>query len=116
MIKTISYKAPCSSLIKNEDYLPFHISFPSEETSTPIYWRTGNFENKLIEIGINEKSGSICSIALILPGGINQKQVKNTVEKKTIQGFPIFQISELLKETYKDELCEFNVFIKKAAL
>lgn len=116
MLKTIDHKTPCSSLIKKEDYLPFHISFPSEETSTPIYWRAGNFESKLIEIGINEKTGSICSIALILPGRVDKNQTKNMATKKSIQGFPVFQISEWPKETFKDEPCEFNVFLKKGSI
>lgn len=69
-IETIYPAVPAE--IECDGYVPLVIRFDGyygPDSWAPIYWRTGDFEHSLVEIGVNPSSGAICSVILVcLPG------------------------------------------------
>ena len=64
---------PAASVeVECDGYVPLVIRFDGYyalDFWVPIYWRTGDFERSLVEIGVNPSSGAICEVVLVcLPG------------------------------------------------
>ena len=84
-----------------DKYVPFTIEFGSQPlqlfswSAGGFYWRAGDGESSLIEIGLNREYGAICSVTLV---NINAGNVKETEEPfntdlPEVEGDVVFDIS-----------------------
>ena len=59
----------------------------------PKYWRTGNFKNTLIEVGVNPTSGELCKIVLtLLPPRRSERAFTKSPPKTS--GVPCVSLSQ----------------------
>lgn len=78
------------------EYVPFTVEINSSDLSpSPIYWRGGDGKRSLIEIGLDKKSGSVCSVTLT---AIDPKKIKETTQPVNTNlpetyGMAVFDIS-----------------------
>ena len=78
----------------------------------PLYWRTGDMEKSLLEIGLNENSGAICSVTVTLIDPITIIPVDDAVDVRTnVDGVPICDIAHWPSNRFKDEPNPFLTFI-----
>ncbi len=95
---------------KSDFYVPINIKFcysNIEDQEDNLYWRSGNFNNSLIEIGIGKISGKIQSITVVLVSKVS-KNAKLFISKKTIEktGLPVFDTTKWQGDEYADRFLE----------
>lgn len=67
----------CENLtIDIDEYIPFIVEIESGLTP-PLYWRGGDGELSLIEIGLNKNNGAVCSATLTKINPLNISETKN---------------------------------------
>ncbi|ENQ3107218.1 hypothetical protein ACEOWJ_003289 [Bacillus cereus] len=97
--------------IEIDYYVPFSVEIGEQKTyvENKVYWRTGNIQNSLLEIGLGEKTGTLRSITLT---AVNQSKLEEMPlqEIKVIEGNPIFDIS-MINGNIFDYKAEFNVYL-----
>ena len=59
----------------------------------PKYWRTGNFEQSLLEIGVNPLSGEVCTIDLVAIDRFRDKLTLN-IQPCSETGIPVTSLSQ----------------------
>ena len=59
----------------------------------PKYWRTGNFERSLLEIGVNPLSGEVCAIDLVAIDKFRDKLTLN-IQPCSETGIPVTSLSQ----------------------
>ena len=50
--------------IECDGYIPIVLRWTHSSRFPPIYWRVGDFEKSLVEIGVNEQTGAICKVTV----------------------------------------------------
>lgn len=72
MLKIESYKDVQEELIEYDLYIPINIKFGNQsDINAPIfYWRTGDFQESLIEVGIGKEEKEIRTITLTICNNI----------------------------------------------
>lgn len=55
----------CSLVV--DDYIP--LSWRCTQAHMPLYWRTGDLQTSLLEIGLVPESGMLCTITIVTAGG-----------------------------------------------
>ena len=112
MLRVISSIDVKGCTLEAGDYVP--ISFRCQEVAspTPLYWRTGDFKNSLIEVGLNQNSGAICRVTITLIGSYSRTRIEDAVEATDVhRGIPICEISDWSGDRFKDEPFAFTTFI-----
>ena len=102
----IDYYVPISIEVGEQN------NFINEDT---IYWRTGDIEKSLLEIGIGEKSGILRSITLTAIENVSSKQVDlSRIQVKT--GTPVFRIDSMECKTIYDYIHLFEVPLESSVI
>lgn len=92
-------------------YIPISIKF--NNSNNIFYWRTGNFKNSLLEIGIDSKTGELISITLV---SINNVELINEpfhIQTALINGIPSFKCTFNMNNKLYDIKEEIYVFLNK---
>ena len=79
--------------IEVDEYLPLQVNFQKQGEETTLYWRGGDCSQSLVEVGINEKVGSVHSITLTSFNGL--RFVNESYKKETLsvcEASPIFDL------------------------
>ena len=108
----------CLPIITEFDpYVPVKIIFGTDIywADQIAYWRSGNFEDQLIEVGVSQTSGVIRKITLVATKKINIEE-KNFAAVQLKQGIPIFDKINYDKNHLFDEVGPLEMFIGKEKL
>ncbi|XKM13052.1 hypothetical protein RCS94_08460 [Orbaceae bacterium ac157xtp] len=109
MLKFIDISPELNNNVEIDYYVPFTVEVKGQNftNENSLYWRTGNFDTSLLEIGIGEKSGILKSITLTM---VNQVDTNNAnYEVLDIRNAtPIFDIS-MMKNQIFDYISEYYV-------
>jgi hypothetical protein len=109
MLQVISSMPSKGCTLEIDDYVPFVFRCENTHSSTPLYWRTGDFKSSLIEIGLNPNSGAICCIKIPFfekkPHKIDSNWTKPT--RNLTEGIPVCNIqkwpsSENFSDSFRD--------------
>ena len=116
MLKIININPIVNNTVEIDYHVPFTVNVDEKNVfnEKKIYWRTGNFNNSLLEIGIGEKSGELKSIVLTM---VNKASTEN-IEFEVLEiskGVPIFDISMLHKNIY-DHVSEYSVSLTTSSV
>ena len=116
MLSVIDVAPVCDCHLLMDAYIPLWLRC-SKSTEVPIYWRTGNFDTSLLEIGLDSEKGMICAITLtsIDP---DRFVVEETPIRavSSVFGMPIFDIIEWKDDLFKEEYLPFSVVIGRNSL
>ncbi|MCG6575932.1 hypothetical protein EGM97_14585 [Pseudomonas sp. AF32] len=106
MLKIVGVKEPSLAMVEFGEYVPLNVEFDSERIpAAPFYWRTGDFLNSLVEIGINRRSGAIAKLGLIVFDGSEPLfNGEKYLEGSSIDGLPILNVDDWPVDRYRDEL------------
>lgn len=116
MLKVISSKEAVDVVTDMSGYTPFTSEFLNEKTPTPIYWRIGDFESSLIEIGLNKNSGCISGVSLLMFNDGSNVPLEGREKLVVEVGTPIFDIKEWAENGCLDVQSDFRVFRGKGSL
>ena len=116
MLKIINVNPIVNNTVEIDYHVPFTVNVDEKNVCNEkkIYWRTGNFNNSLLEIGIGEKSGDLKNIVLTM---VNKASTEN-IEFEVLEiskGIPIFDISMLNKNIY-DHVSEYSVSLTTSSV
>lgn len=94
MLKIESYKDVQEELIEYDLYIPINIKFGNQsDINAPIfYWRTGDFQESLIEIGIGKEEKEIRTITLTICNNVYERERDDISFLRTVAGVPIVAI------------------------
>lgn len=109
MLKFIDTSPELTCNVEIDYYVPFTVDVNVQKftNENSIYWRTGNFDTSLLEIGLGEKTGILKSITLTMVNHVNANNVNYEV-LDIRYGTPIFDIS-MIKDKIFDYISEFYV-------
>lgn len=105
MLNIVNLKSTITEKIEVDPYVPVKIRWGQWDlTLEPtIYWRTGDFKNSLVEIGIASKSGIIRSFTVVYTKDIFLGGTQVQWSKSDEEGTPVFNISEWTESGRLDE-------------
>lgn len=101
-----------SEFIHIDEYIPIQITLGEWNNSfdPTVYWRSGDFSESLVEIGVSLRTGEIRSFTLTQAKDISFKNIEVSHRNSTnIQGIPICDVSIWSKDGYEDEKLSFSV-------
>lgn len=104
--------------IEFDYYVPFSISiegylnFAKEDN---VYWRTGDINKSLIEIGIGSDTGILKSITLVTAKNIKLETATINVDS-VIEGIPVFDSSIIPEKGVYDYINDFIVFLNSNSI
>ncbi len=105
MLKVNKIRESQKISINYDAYIPLEIKFGDwdlEKESTQ-YWRTGDFQKSLIEIGLGEKKKEIRSITLIMCNNVSQTKTNCTQTDNITIGCPVLTLERPNTDIYIDE-------------
>ncbi len=118
MLKVLKYGQIKKENIDFDVYIPINIEFGSHNIleEPTIYWRLGNFNDSLIEIGIGKYKRDISSITLTICKDIYEvdNYIKDNFSK--IKGSPILELENINSEIYIDKECTLKVYIESSSI
>lgn len=79
------------------------------------YWRSGDFQNQYIEIGVSEEQGVLRKITLELIKQISL-EIRVLPEIKLVPGVPAFEKLNYDKHLFFDEVVPLKMFVGKDKL
>lgn len=97
-------------------YLPFRLRFPSDVGRPYLYWRTGNFTDRLLELQIDIEDGRAVAVSLILPGKVVYGLPELRLPARVIEGVPVLSTSGWPGNRLIDDATDFNVFVDERGL
>lgn len=102
MLKIESYKDVQEEHIEYDLYIPINIQFGNQSgIDDPIfYWRTGDFQKSLIEIGIGKEEKEIRTITLTICNNVYERERDDISFLRTVAGVPIVAI-----ECFENNMC-----------
>ncbi|MEP7731521.1 hypothetical protein [Marinomonas primoryensis] len=110
MLKVTSSKEVGDVNIDMGGYTPLISEFHNEKSSIPIYWRVGDFESSLIEVGLNKNSGCILSVSLLMFDSVSDVPFVGSSDLAVEVGMPIFDIEGWPEDGSLDIQSYFRVF------
>lgn len=118
MLKVINYEEMKKDNIEFDIYTPINIEFGTWNISkeSTVYWRIGDFEKSLLEIGLGKYKKDIRSITLTICE--NVYEVENYFENdfNVLKGSPIFELENINDEMYLDENGILKVYIENESI
>lgn len=118
MLKIFKYKETKQENIAFDIYTPINIEFGMWNISKEptIYWRTGDFQSSLIEIGIGKYKKDIRSITLSICKNVYEIEYCIPNNMNILKGSPIVGLENMNNETYIDEKGMLNVYIESESV
>lgn len=115
MIKIGNIKEVKNVSIKYDLYIPIDIEFGKRNnvSESVLYWRVGDFEKTLVEIGVERNSKEICSITLVICDKVYEPESVYNSFHNTMIGCPMIVMSNLEERTYIDESRSVAVYFEK---
>jgi hypothetical protein len=95
--------------LKIDEYVPFSFRCMDITTAAPLYWRTGDFKQSLIEVGLDPVSGVLCTIKVPLLGQISLTPSRCTEPSR--QATIELPVCDWPKNRFKDEPCDLHTTI-----
>lgn len=120
MLKVRGYCPPKFTKVEVDLYIPITIKLGtwnvSEEPTT--YWRFGDFNKSMIEIGIARNSGDLRSITLMICENVYKKDYEHPglCDPDRLVGLPVIHSNQLNGEMYNDEKGTLEVFLGGSTL
>lgn len=110
-IASIASVAPVS--IECDGYVPIIVEFAGGFEWPPKYWRTGDFETSLIEIGVDPRDKTICSITVTSLSSLPEKSKSEALPLEDFQpGLPRADPAIWSQEQwYVDDKCEVKAVL-----
>jgi hypothetical protein len=119
VLKVIGSHDPKQSLLEIDGYNPFRFYCRDNPHFVPFYWRTGDFEHSLMEIGINPDNGALAKIVVTFCDDYTKHQMSwNRPSEPITHGVPIFDLDPWprtndFKDNFRDESYPFKAIIGK---
>ncbi len=60
-----SFLPGCDATVEFDGYVPMIARVKGDFQFPPNYWRTGDFKQSLVEIGVDKSTGAICKVAVV---------------------------------------------------
>lgn len=119
MLKLKNVEKIINHTIEFDIYVPLKIRVGHWDMSKEhtIYWRTGDFDKSLLEIGLGSETGILRSFTLT-EASINDSN-NNSIEVldcETIEGTPLFKINNFPPNGFLDFKNQFNVYLEQNVL
>ncbi|GFZ32148.1 hypothetical protein CSC2_26740 [Clostridium zeae] len=105
MLNVVKMNSTIAEKIEIDPYVPVKIRWGQWNLvkEPTIYWRTGDFKNSLIEIGIASKSGVIRSFTIVHSKDIFLDSTHIEFTKSYVEGTPMFDLSNWPESGRLDE-------------
>lgn len=118
MLKVKSIAKAVPTKIEMDIYVPLNIEWIHVNPTNDriIYWRTGDFNKSLLELGISKKNNCICSLTLTLIEKINLDSFQQLNPVSVTDGIPIFGLNNLTDSDHIDECRKFDVYFNEKCL
>lgn len=115
MIKIGDIKEVKNVSIEYDLYIPIDIKLGEQNkvSESILYWRVGDFEKTLVEIGIERNSKEICSITLVICDKVYELERIYNSYHNTMFGCPMIVIDNFEERTYIDESRSVAVYFEK---
>ncbi len=82
--------------VQTDFYVPLDVTLPRTPGLVPIYWRTGDLQRTLIEVGLEPGSGLLVSVtATNVPTTWTRDELQPPVRQPGEQGRPVMDIAQL---------------------
>ncbi len=110
MLKVVGATSVDTCAVEMDGFVP--LSFRClGAPNVPIYWRTGNFDTSLLEIGLHPITGAICSVTVtsIDPSGFLAARSGLDDVRRTLPGMPFCDIAAWPSDRFKDEAGDFTI-------
>ncbi len=113
---SVSEKEECK--VEIDFYVPFSVEIGDSfnfKKENIVYWRTGDIERSLIEIGIGSNTGILRRITLT---SFKKASVKNVALKdiEIEEGTPVFDAGIIPKKGIFDFISDFEVYLGKDSI
>ena len=108
ILRVISNTTADQCAVETNGYTPLIVEFENNRTSSPIYWRAGNYDTSLIGIGLNPNTGCFSSISLLMFDSMNES-LSTSVPLIVERCMPVFDIFEWPNSGYLDSENDFLV-------
>ncbi|WP_159888323.1 hypothetical protein [Paenibacillus puerhi] len=105
--------------IEFDYYIPFSVQIGNNQNSLAsertVYWRTGDIERSLVEIGIGSRTGMLRNLTLtaVKNALLSDVIIKNN---KSVEGTPVFDLSIIPEKGIYDYINDFQVCLGKDAI
>lgn len=112
IVEKIQEKIPTSTL-NIDEYVPLTIEWPEEVSHLPpLYWRTGDFQTSLLELGIHHSRRTPYSLTLTMADHIIIKKGLVRIGRYENIGFPSFLYNNT-RESYSimDEPMPLHIYV-----
>jgi hypothetical protein len=118
MLKIMGVSKLVPVKIITDMYVPIKVKFGEWDISkeNTIYWRTGDFKNSLIEIGIASQSGILRSITLTQARNVffdSEVKCDQTIQNS---GIPRFCTDDWASNGIRDEKLKFEVHLSASKM
>ena len=102
--------------IECDGYIPLVLRWTRSSLFPPIYWRLGDFEYSLIELGVNEQTGAICEVTVTSLASITEGLPFPKVgPTEFLSGLPCCDLKLWPEEVRRiDERSEIQAFYEKS--
>lgn len=111
MLKIIGADSAGVPEIEFGDYLPFKLQFPTDVGFPHLYWRAGNFIDRLIELQIDSQDGRVLAVALVLPGKVAEGLPAFVLPTNSFDGVPVSTTKGWPENRLIDDVQDFEVFV-----
>jgi hypothetical protein len=117
MLKVITASKNESGIIEYDEYIPVVARWAVTGGFPPIYWRAGDFERNLVEVGLSEDNGSICKIVVTSLSSFEKMASAPPMPAEVIFGHPQCELSNWLPGArYWDEKLDLKAFLHEKSL
>ncbi len=110
MLRVIGEAPSADVNIEFGEYVPFKFQFADTGSIPHCYWRAGDMDSSLIEVGINIDTGAITGVTVLLCGNIRREFPNLSGADRSCDGVPIIAIDGWPENRYLDETLPFTVF------
>ena len=80
-------------------YLLISVWCEEAASSTPLYWRTGDFKSSLLQNGLQQNTGAICKVTVTFIGNDLKKAVEEPVIAISNEFFAV-ELDKFQRRTY----------------
>lgn len=115
MIKIGNIKEAKDVFVEYDLYIPINIKLGKRNnvSESILYWRIGDFDKALVEIGIERNSKEIYSITLVICDKVYESEkIYNSFHSMMI-GCPMLVLNNLEEKTFIDESKPVEVYFEK---